>query len=171
MDFLLCHPRPTPKVFRPHNYDEYRVDLYGLPGDAPGDLLAAYVQLGAVFKEADVTWCPIGEVCWNMCASVRNYYTAFSFMQTDCYPLGSRICMDDINLDNLLLPNPDFCISFRELVEEWHSTVPFRASKSTSSLTSLPLSMASSANPYRNSFFGTYQTGFLCRASPRLCVG
>lgn len=105
------------------------------------------------------------------CASVRNYCTAFSFMQTDCYPLGSRICMDDINLDNLLLSNPDFCISFRELVDEWHSTVPFRASKSTSSLTSLPLSMASSANPYRNSFFGTYQMSFLCRASPCLCVG
>ena len=66
MDFLLCHPRPTPKVFHPHNHDEYRVDLYGLPGDAPGDLLAAYVQLGAVFKEADVAWCPIGEVCWNI---------------------------------------------------------------------------------------------------------
>ena len=66
MDFLLCHPRPTPKVFRPHNYDEYRVDLYGLPGDAPGDLLAAYVQLGAVFREAGVAWCPIGEVCWNI---------------------------------------------------------------------------------------------------------
>ncbi|KIY51205.1 hypothetical protein FISHEDRAFT_70848 [Fistulina hepatica ATCC 64428] len=109
--FLLCRPRPPPELFIPHNYEELRIDSYGFPGDAPMDLSSAYTQLAEILKEANVAWCPVGDV-------LLVHYGVPKIIS------ALEICVDDANIQqaqDLLSSHPDFCTPFRASVDAWHT--------------------------------------------------